>query len=121
VLAFDYGLRRGVHKTSLKFVLGSNLQQDRTQRSGGGTGGPFAAPFRQHAPIIPRQHRASPSSNTLQRIAKLGHATDRARTFVGAAPGEGNYAQVEKRSRASVVGTELAKPALRPKGSYLYQ
>jgi hypothetical protein len=77
VLALDYGLRRGVHKTSLKFVLGSNLQQNRTQRSGGDTGRPFAAPFRQHAPIISGQHRASPSSYTLQWIAKMGHATDR--------------------------------------------
>jgi hypothetical protein len=76
VLAFDYSLRRGVHKTSLTFVLGSNLQQDRTQRSGCDTGRPFAAPFRQHAPIISRQHRACPSSNTLQRVAKMGHATD---------------------------------------------
>ncbi|HEY7301445.1 MAG TPA: hypothetical protein VH684_26440 [Xanthobacteraceae bacterium] len=60
-LAFNYGFRRGVHKTSLKLVLVSNLQQDRVQRSEGNMACPIATPFRQHAPIMSRKHRASPS------------------------------------------------------------
>jgi hypothetical protein len=83
VLAFDYSLRRGVHKTSLKFVLGSNLQQDRTQRSGGDTGRPFrhrSANTRRSSLVRMERPRPAIRYSGLQRWAMRQIAL----TFVGA-------------------------------------